>query len=152
VRRESVRKKNEAMAEAVLGLTARVISGYVSNNRLSGEQLPELIQAVYRCLSTVEASTAAAEAKIAPAVEVKKSIFADRIVCLARGASFSMLKRHLNTEHELTPVAYRERYELPRDYPLVAPDYAKTRSTIAKKIGLGIGSRGRKKKAGRKRH
>jgi predicted transcriptional regulator len=93
------------------------------------------------------------EAKIAPKVEVKKSIFADRIVCLACGASFSMLKRHLNTEHELTPAAYRERYELPRDYPLVAPNYAKVRSRLAKKIGLGIGSRGRgaKKMAGGKR-
>ena len=87
------------MAEAVLGLTAQVVSGYVSNNRLSGEQLPELIQAVYRSLSTAGAVVAAADAKIAPKVEVKKSIFADRIVCLACGASFSMLKRHLNTEH-----------------------------------------------------
>ena len=86
-------------------------------------------------------------------MEVKKSIFADHLVCLACGASFSMLKRHLNTEHQLTPVEYRERYELPRDYPLVAPDYAKVRSRLAKKIGLGIGSRGRgaKKMAGRKR-
>ena len=87
------------MDEAVLGLTAQVISGYISNNRLSGEQLPELIQAVYRSLSTAGAVAAAADAKVAPKVEVKKSIFADRIVCLACGASFSMLKRHLNTEH-----------------------------------------------------
>jgi len=141
------------MDEAVLGLTAQVISGYISNNRLSGEQLPELIQAVYRSLSTAGAVAAAADAKVAPKVEVKKSIFADRIVCLACGASFSMLKRHLNTEHELTPAEYRERYELPRDYPLVAPNYAKVRSRLAKKIGLGIGSRGRgaKKMASRKR-
>jgi predicted transcriptional regulator len=134
-------------------LTAQVISGYVSNNRLSGEQLPELIRAVYNSLSTAGAATAAAEAKIAPKVEVKKSVFADRIVCLACGASFSMLKRHLNTEHQLTPAEYRERYELPRDYPLVVPDYAKVRSRLAKKIGLGVGGRGggAKKMAGRKR-
>jgi predicted transcriptional regulator len=125
------------MDEAVLGLTAQVISGYVSNNRLSGEQLPELIQAVYQALSTVEASTATAAAKIEPKVEVKKSVFAAHLVCLACGASFSMLKRHLNTEHQLTPAEYRERYELPRDYPLVAPNYAKVRSSLAKKIGLG---------------
>jgi predicted transcriptional regulator len=145
--------KKQAMAEAVLGLTARVVSGYVSNNRLSGEQLPELIQAVYRSLSTAGTAIAAAEARIAPKVEVKKSVFADRIVCLACGQSFSMLKRHLNTEHELTPVAYRERYGLSRDYPLVSPNYAKVRSSLAKKIGLGIGSRGRgaKKMAGRRR-
>jgi predicted transcriptional regulator len=134
-------EKNEAMTEAVLGLTARVVSGYISNNWLSGEQLPELIQAVYKSLSTVEASTAAAAAKIEPKVEVKKSVFADHLVCLACGASFSMLKRHLNTEHQLTPLEYRERYELPRDYPLVAPDYAKVRSRLAKKIGLGVGGR-----------
>jgi predicted transcriptional regulator len=129
--------KEQTTAEAVLGFTAQVTSGYVSNNRLSGEQLPELIQAVYKSLSTAGTAIAAAEAKIAPKVEVKKSVFADHLICLACGASFSMLKRHLNTEHQLTPVEYRERYELPRDYPLVAPDYAKVRSRLAKKIGLG---------------
>ena len=125
------------MDEAVLGLTARVVSGYVSNNRLSGEQLPELIEAVYRSLSTAGTAVAAAAAKIEPAVAVKKSVFADHLVCLACGASFSMLKRHLNTEHQLTPIEYRERYGLARDYPLVTPDYAKVRSRLAKKIGLG---------------
>jgi predicted transcriptional regulator len=108
---------------------------------------------VYNSLATAGTAVAAAEAKIAPKVEVKKSVFADHLVCLACGASFSMLKRHLNTEHQLTPVAYRERYELPRDYPLVAPDYAKVRSRLAKKIGLGVGGRGggAKKMTGRKR-
>ena len=125
------------MDEAVLGLTARVVSGYVSNNRLSGEQLPELIEAVYRSLSTAETAVAAAAAKIEPAVAVTKSVFADHLVCLACGASFSMLKRHLRTEHQLTPIEYRERYGLPRDYPIVAPDYAKVRSRLAKKAGLG---------------
>ena len=140
------------MAEAVLGLTAQVISGYVSNNRLSAERLPELIQAVYKSLSTAGTAVAAAEGKIAPKVEVKKSVFADHLVCLACGASFSMLKRHLNTEHQLTPVAYRERYELPRDYPLVAPDYAKVRSRLAKQIGLGVGGNPRlaARRAGKK--
>jgi len=141
------------MGEAVLGLTAQVISGYISNNRLSGEQLPELIQAVYKSLSTAGAVAAAAAAKVEPAVEVKKSVFADRIVCLACGAPFSMLKRHLNTEHQLTPAEYRERYGLARDYPLVAPDYAKVRSRLAKKIGLGVGGNPllAAKRAGKKR-
>ena len=141
------------MDEAVLGLTAQVISGYISNNRLSGEQLPELIQAVYKSLSTAGAVAAAAAAKVEPAVEVKKSVFADRIVCLACGAPFSMLKRHLNTEHQLTPAEYRERYGLARDYPLVAPDYAKVRSRLAKKIGLGVGGNPllAAKRAGKKR-
>ena len=141
------------MTEAVLGLTARVVSGYVSNNRLSGEQLPELIQAVYKSLSTAGTAIAAPEAKIASKVEVKKSVFADHLVCLACGASFRMLKRHLNTEHQLTPMAYRDRYDLPRDYPLVAPNYAKVRSSLAKKIGLGrkAGSRAPARLAARKR-
>jgi len=140
------------MDEAVLGLTARVVSGYVSNNRLSGEQLPELIEAVYRSLSTAGTAAAAVAAKFEPAVEVKKSVFADHVVCLACGASFSMLKRHLNTEHQLTPIEYRERYGLARDYPLVAPDYAKVRSRLAKKNGLGrVGNpRRAAKRAGKK--
>jgi predicted transcriptional regulator len=143
------------MAEAVLSLTARVVSEYVSNNRLSGEQLPELIQTVYRSLSTAGTAIAAAEAKIAPKVEVKKSVFADHLVCLACGASFSMLKRHLNTEHQLTPIEYRERYGLARDYPVVSPNYAKVRSSLAKKIGLGRKNNPRlglaAKRAGKKR-
>ena len=136
----------------VLGLTARVVSGYVSNNRLSGEQLPKLIQAVYKSLSTAGAATVAAAVKIEPAVEVKKSIFADHLVCLACGASFSMLKRHLNVEHQLSPHGYRERYGLSRDYPLVASDYAEVRSRLAKKIGLGRGGNPRRaaKRVGRK--
>jgi len=143
-----VREKNKSMNEAVLGLTAQVVSGYVSNNRLPGEQLPELIEAVYRTLSTVETAAAAAAAKIEPAVEVKKSVFHNRVLCLACGRGFSMLKRHLTTEHQLTPDAYRARYELPHSYPLVAPDYAKTRSALAKSFGLG---RHVTKRAGRKR-
>jgi predicted transcriptional regulator len=125
------------MAEAVLDLTAELVSSYVSNNRLSGEQLPELIQTIYRTLSTARASVAAAAAKAEPAVAVKKSVFPDRVLCLVCGKGFSMLKRHLGTDHQLTPADYRARYELPRDYPLVSPDYAKTRSKMAKKIGLG---------------
>jgi predicted transcriptional regulator len=141
------------MTEAVLSLTAQVISGYVSNNRLTGEQLPVLMQAVYQSLSTAGAALAAAEARIAPKVEVKKSVFPNRVLCLVCGKGFSMLKRHLNTEHQLTPPEYRERYELPRDYPLVAPDYAKTRSALAKKLGLGhVGNtRAAAKRAGKKR-
>jgi predicted transcriptional regulator len=142
------------MDEAVLGLTAEVVSGYLTNNRLSGEQLPELIRAVYKGLSTAGSSTTANDAaKPAPVVEVKKSVFPDRLVCLACGQPFSMLKRHLNTEHQLTPDEYRERYSLPRSYPIVASDYAKVRSALAKKIGLGRKalSRGPRRMAGRKR-
>ena len=125
------------MDAAVLGLTAQIVSSYVSNNRVPGDQLSALVEAVYRTLSTAETSAVAAVAAMEPAVAVKKSVLPDRIVCLVCGQGFSMLKRHLGTEHQLTPVEYRARYELPRDYPLVAPDYAKTRSKLAKQIGLG---------------
>jgi predicted transcriptional regulator len=81
-------------------------------------------------------------------VEVKKSVFPNRVLCLACGQGFSTLKRHLHTEHQLTPDAYRARYELPQSYPLIAPDYAKTRSALAKQIGLG--SKGGRR-AGKKR-
>ena len=140
------------MKEAVLGLTARVVSSYVRNNRLSGEQLPELIRAIYQSLSTAGPQMTAAAVKMQPAVEVKKSVFADHVVCLACGKSFSMLKRHLNTDHQLTPIEYRARYELPRDYPMVSPNYAKVRSGLAKKIGLGrVGGASREAKKARGR-
>ena len=125
------------MDEAILGLTAQLVSSYVSNNRVPGDQLPALIQTVYQTLSTAETSAVAAAAAIEPVVAVKKSVLPDRILCLVCGQGYSMLKRHLGTEHQLTPAEYRTRYNLPRDYPLVAPDYTKTRSKLAKKIGLG---------------
>jgi predicted transcriptional regulator len=91
--------------------------------------------------------------KAAPAVPVKQSIRQDRIICLEDGKSFSMLKRHLMTDHKLTPQQYREKWSLPRDYPMVAPDYAKTRSALAKKIGLGRkAGRPAKRAAGRRKH
>lgn len=125
------------MDPAVLDLTAQLVSSYVTNNRVPGDQLSALIQSVYQTLSTAQTSAVAATAKVEPAVAVKKSVLPDRILCLVCGQGYSMLKRHLGTEHQLTPVEYRARYELPRDYPLVAPDYAKTRSKLAKQIGLG---------------
>jgi predicted transcriptional regulator len=124
------------MDESVLALTAKVVAGYVSNNRLSGDQLPGLLQAVYRTLASAGTALAPSEAE-KPAVDVKKSVFPDRLVCLVCGSPFRMLKRHLNTEHDLTVNEYRERYDLPRSYPVVSPDYAKVRSHLAKQIGLG---------------
>src|ERR1700759_2833516 len=88
-------EKNRAMDEAVLGLTAQVVSSYVSNNRLSNERLPELLRTVYQTLSTVETAIAAAASKVEPAVAVKKSVFPDRLLCLVCGQGFSVLKRHL---------------------------------------------------------
>ncbi len=122
----------------ILGLTAKIVSAHISKNRLETEALPSLIQSVYRSLSTVgDSSAAAPEPAKAPAVPVKKSVFPDYIVCLEDGKKLKMLKRHLMTSYGLTPDEYRAKWGLPASYPMVAPNYAATRSGLAKKIGLG---------------
>ncbi len=124
----------------VLELTAQVVSAHVSNNAVEPAQLPALIHDVYRTLAGVghqaPAAAPAAERR-QPAVPVKKSVFPDHIVCLEDGKKLKMLKRHLKTAYDLTPEQYRERWGLPPDYPMVAPNYATRRSDLAKKIGLG---------------
>jgi predicted transcriptional regulator len=139
--------------DQVLGLTAQIVSAHVRHNAVPPDALPGLIQEVYRTLTNVGTQPAQAE-KPTPAIPVKQSIRQDRIVCLEDGKSFSMLKRHLMTDHKLTPQQYREKWGLPRDYPMVAPNYAQTRSTLAKKIGLGRKAGAKpaaKRAAGRKR-
>jgi len=133
--------------EITLSLTAQIVSVFVGNNTVRADQLPTLIRDVHRTLSTV-GEDVAEPAKAEPAVEVRKSVFPDHLVCLGCGKSFKMIKRHLMTDHQLTPEQYRSRYGLPRGYPMVSPNYAKFRSAFAKKIGLGRGGR---KKASRKR-
>jgi len=125
----------------VLGLTAQIVSAHVSNNSVSPDALPSLIQEVYKTLSGVGKEPAQAD-RPQPAVPVKKSVFADHIGCLEDGKKLKMLKRHLKTAYNLTPEQYRERWGLGADYPMVAPAYAKHRSSLAKKIGLGTRPRG----------
>jgi predicted transcriptional regulator len=120
----------------VLGLTAQIVSAHVSNNSVSTEALPSLIQEVYKTLSGVGKEPAQPE-KPQPAVPIKKSVFPDHIICLEDGKPLKMLKRHLKTAYDMTPEQYRERWGLGADYPMVAPNYAKHRSSLAKKIGLG---------------
>ena len=120
----------------LLGLATEIVSAHVSHNPVAADQLPGLIQQVFKALASVEQATAAPP-QAEPAVPVKKSVLADHIVCLDCGKQFSMLRRHLMTDHKMTPEQYRQRWELPSSYPLVAPDYAKTRSSLAKKFGLG---------------
>jgi len=127
----------------VLGLTAQIVSAHVSNNAVAPDALPMLIQEVYKTLSGVGREPAQPE-KPQPAVPVKKSVFADHIVCLEDGKKLKMLKRHLKTAYNLTPEQYRERWGLGADYPMVAPNYAKHRSSLAKQIGLGTKPRGRR--------
>jgi len=125
----------------VLGLTAQIVSAHVANNAVSPDALPSLIQQVYKTLAGVGKEPAQPE-RPQPAVPVKKSVFHDHLVCLEDGRKLKMLKRHLKTVYNMTPDQYRERWGLGRDYPMVAPDYAKHRSSLAKKIGLGARPRG----------
>ena len=126
----------------VLGLTAQIVSAHVSNNSVAPDALPGLIQEVYRTLAGVGKEIVLPD-KPQPAVPVRKSVFPDHIVCLEDGKKLKMLKRHLKTSYDLTPEQYREKWQLPPDYPMVAPNYAKDRSSLAKKIGLGTKPRAR---------
>jgi predicted transcriptional regulator len=123
-------------ANEFLGLTTQIVAAHVGNNTVALNELPALIQDVYRTLVTVGTTPVKPE-RPQPAVPVKKSIMPDFIVCLEDGKKLKMLKRHLKTAYKMTPEEYRERWSLPSDYPMVAPNYAKHRSTLAKKIGLG---------------
>ncbi|MGI4797111.1 MAG: MucR family transcriptional regulator [Janthinobacterium lividum] len=126
----------------VLELTAQIVSAHVSNNAIGADLLPGLIQDVYRTLAGVGKDQIAPEKQL-PAVPVRKSVFPDHIVCLEDGKKLKMLKRHLKTSYDMTPDEYREKWQLPSDYPMVAPNYAKHRSSLAKKIGLGTKPRAR---------
>ncbi len=133
----------------LLGLTAEIVSAHVSNNPVSLADLPNLIQDVYRTLSNVGSPATRAEPeRPQPAVPVKKSITPEYLICLEDGKKLKMLKRHLQTSYNLTPDQYRERWGLSADYPMVAPNYAKHRSSLAKKIGLGTKPRTRTGRGG----
>ncbi len=123
-------------SQNMLGLTAQIVSAHVSNNSVPPDALPSLIQEVYKTLSGVGKEPAEPD-RPEPAVPVKRSVFPDHIVCLEDGKKLKMLKRHLKTAYNMTPEQYRERWGLPPDYPMVAPNYARHRSSLAKKIGLG---------------
>ena len=130
----------------LLTLTTEIVSAHVANNVMSVSDLPHLIQEVYRTLASVGTAPVVAE-RPQPAVPVKKSVLPDYIICLEDGKKLKMLKRHLKTAYDMTPEDYRERWGLPADYPMVAPNYAAHRSSLAKKIGLGTKPRKRATKA-----
>lgn len=119
-------------------LAADIVSAYVSNNSVAASDLPSLINEVHAALTRV--STGAVEAVVEapkPAVPLKKSVTSDYIICLEDGKKFKSLKRHLRTQYNMSPEEYREKWGLPADYPMVAPNYAAARSELAKKMGLG---------------
>lgn len=124
----------------LLEFTTEIVAAHAGNNTVAPEDLPRLIQDVYKTLSGLGGQPDRPK----PAVTVKKSVFPDYIVCLEDGKKLKMLKRHLKTAYNMTPEEYRERWGLAADYPMVAPNYAKHRSTLAKKIGLGTKPRGKR--------
>jgi predicted transcriptional regulator len=138
------------MAETLITLTSDIIAAHVSNNNVNGDELPSLITSVYGALASLGNAPAPVEVRPEPAVSVRASIKPDYIVCLEDGKKLKMLKRHLMTHYKMTPDEYRARWNLPADYPMVAPNYAERRRELAKKIGLGRKpgvKRGRKPKA-----
>ena len=116
----------------LLELTTEIVSAHVSNNTVAVVDLPELIQQIYRTLSTVGANGTAAPERPQPAVPIRKSITPDFLICLEDGRKFKSLKRHLRTKYDMSPEEYRAKWGLPKDYPMVAPSYAAARSELAK--------------------
>ncbi len=134
--------------EDLLRLTTEVVAAYVGNNSLTTAQLPEVITAVYASLKQLDGKLPDPRTEpLRPAVPVRKSITPDYLVCLEDGKKLKMLKRHLRSTYNLTPDEYRAKWQLPPDYPMVAPNYAEQRSEFAKKIGLGRGTGRRKQPA-----
>lgn len=142
---------NEAdTAEMLITLTSDIVAAHVSNNNVGVEEVPTLISNVYSALSGLGSAEPLEAARPDPAVSVRSSVKKDHLVCLDCGKKMKMLKRHLSTEHDMSPDEYRARWDLAADYPMVAPDYAETRRDLAVKIGLGRKPgqpRGRKKKS-----
>ena len=122
--------------EDLFSWTTQIISSHLRNNSVALSDLPDAIKNVYRSLESV-AGTSAAPQDSRPAVSVRRSVTPEYIVCLEDGKKLKMLKRHLRTAYNMTPEEYRLKWGLPADYPMVSPNYARQRSTLAKKIGLG---------------
>jgi predicted transcriptional regulator len=134
---------DNALAETLITLTADIVSAHVSNNSVAVSDVPQLILNVHNALTGLGTTVVEPEAKQEPAVSVRSSVKPDYVVCLEDGKKLKMLKRHLMTHYQMTPEQYRAKWDLPADYPMVAPNYAEQRRTLAKKIGLGTKRRKR---------
>ena len=128
---------NESAEDMLLTLTADIVAAHVSNNSVAVNDLPVLIQNIHAALNGISGKASAPEPKPEPKVPIRSSVKPDYIVCLEDGKRLKMLKRHLMTHYNLTPDQYRQKWGLAADYPMVAPNYAEQRRTLAKKIGLG---------------
>ncbi|WP_296817640.1 MucR family transcriptional regulator [Brevundimonas sp.] len=126
----------------IIEMTTDIVSAYVGNNSINAADLPSLIQNVHRALASVATGEdTTPQAPQEPAVSIRKSITPDYLICLEDGRKFKSLKRHLRTKYDMSPEEYRAKWNLPKDYPMVAPNYAKARSELAKQMGLGQGGR-----------
>lgn len=134
----------QSKVDELLPLATDIVSAHLSNNTVPVSDLPQLIREVYQTLATLGGPQTAAAERPTPVVPIKKSVMPDYIVCLEDGKKLKMLKRHLRTAYGMSPEEYRERWGLPPDYPMVAPNYAKQRSKLAKEIGLGTQPRRRR--------
>jgi predicted transcriptional regulator len=134
----------EPTSGILLPMAGEIVAAHVSNNKILSADIPQLIRDVYSALADATSNGAASTHRGEPAISVKKSVTPDYLVCLEEGFQAKMLKRHLRTAHSLSPDEYRKRWNLPGDYPMVAPNYAKTRSKLAKQFGLGTTRRQRK--------
>ncbi|WP_340150158.1 MucR family transcriptional regulator [uncultured Sneathiella sp.] len=134
--------QTQSEREELLRMTADITAAYVSNNQLENSELVEIIKSVYTSLSSLDSKQVVEESDLKPAVPVKRSVQNDYLVCLEDGKQLKMLKRYLRSNYDMTPDDYRAKWNLPPDYPMVAPAYAKRRSQFAKEFGLG-----RKKKS-----
>jgi predicted transcriptional regulator len=124
--------------DSLIELTAEIVSAFVSNNNVGSSDIPALIGDVHTALQRAASGTVGPRKEpLIPAVPIKKSVTPDSIICLEDGKRFKSLKRHLRTHYDLTPEGYREKWGLPADYPMVAPNYARARSALAKQMGLG---------------
>ena len=139
-------ENQDNFSESLITLTADIVSAHVSNNSVSVNDLPALIQNVHSALTGLGETREEPQPKQEPAVSVRASIKPDYIVCLEDGKKLKMLKRHLMTHYNMTPDQYRQKWGLNADYPMVAPNYAEQRRTLAKSIGLGT----KRRRAGRK--
>jgi predicted transcriptional regulator len=132
---------DQAKQSELLSLTTNIVAAHVSNNSVAVADLPMIIRDVYETLSNVGTTREREPERPSPAVPIKKSVTPEYIVCLEDGKKLKMLKRHLKTAYDMSPEDYRDRWGLPADYPMVAPNYAKQRSKLAKQIGLGTRAR-----------
>ena len=135
-------EQTENLSETLIALTADIVSAHLSNNSVAVNDVPNLIQNVHNALNGLGGRANSGQAKPEPAVSIRSSIKPDYIVCLEDGKKLKMLKRHLMTHYQMTPDEYRQKWGLGPDYPMVAPNYAEQRRTLAKSIGLGT-KRGR---------